>query len=65
MTYHIKDVESFISKVKNTPGFENIKLLVGGYPFKIAKNLWKEIGADGFAEDAKGAIELANGFILN
>jgi len=65
MTYHIKDVESFISKVKNTPGFENIKILVGGYPFKIAKNLWKEIGADGFAEDAKGAIELANGFVLN
>ncbi|MBN8544707.1 MAG: cobalamin-dependent protein [Ignavibacteria bacterium] len=65
MTYHIKDVENFIIKVKNTPGFENIKILVGGYPFKIAKNLWKEIGADGFAEDAKGAIELANGFVLN
>ncbi|MBK7866952.1 MAG: cobalamin-dependent protein [Ignavibacteriales bacterium] len=65
MTYHLKDVENFISKVKHTPDFENVKIIVGGYPFKIAKNLWKDIGADGFAEDAAGAISLANGFILN
>ncbi len=65
MTYNLKDVENLIFKVRQSPDFENVKIIVGGYPFKIAKDLWKEIGADGFAEDAAGAITLANGFILN
>jgi len=37
-----------------------VKILVGGYPFKVEPELWKTIGADGSANGAREAIELAN-----
>ena len=33
---------------------------VGGYPFVVAPELWRQIGADGSAGDAQAAIALAN-----
>jgi methanogenic corrinoid protein MtbC1 len=63
MTYHIRDVENFISTIKSSNNFTNLKIIVGGYPFKLAKNLWAQVGADGCAMDAKGAIDLANSLI--
>ena len=32
------------------------KLLVGGAPFRLDKNLWKEVGADSTADNAMGSI---------
>ena len=33
------------------------KLLVGGAPFRLDKNLWKEVGADSTADNAMGSIK--------
>lgn len=63
MTFNISAVTELIQSVKSKPETKNIKILVGGYPFKLAENLWHRIGADGFAEDAVQAISLANKFI--
>ena len=38
----------------------SVKILVGGYPFNIAPTMWPEMGADGCAQDAAAAVELAN-----
>jgi len=33
---------------------------VGGYPFNIAPGLWRNVGADGYAPDAREAILMAS-----
>lgn len=59
MTYHLRAVIELIAAVRNTTGCSPIKILVGGYPFKICPTLWEKVGADGGARDAQEAIELA------
>lgn len=60
ITYHVFAVEALIVAVRRTPECHGVKILVGGYPFKIDPDLWKSIGADGSANDAQEAITLAN-----
>ena len=43
----------------NSSGFES-KILVGGYPFMISENLWKDVETHGFAKDATGAFQIAD-----
>lgn len=59
MTFHIPFVEDLIQKVRSNDACKDVQILVGGYPFKIDRNLWKKVGADGSAESAEGAIETA------
>ncbi|SDW18412.1 Methanogenic corrinoid protein MtbC1 [Paenibacillus sp. PDC88] len=63
MTYHVHLVRELIVQVRNHPSTARVKILVGGMPFNTVSMLWKEVGADGYAEDAKGAIALANRLI--
>jgi len=59
ITYHVRAVEALIAAVRRTPECGGVKIIVGGYPFKIAPELWRSVGADGFAVDAQEAIALA------
>ncbi len=38
------------------------KILVGGYPFNVARDLWRQVGADGYAASAEDALAVANGW---
>jgi len=60
ITYHLRAVEELIAAVRRAPACREVKIIVGGYPFKIAPELWRSVGADGFAEDASQAVALAN-----
>ena len=65
MTFHISLVEEMIRQIRSEtciPG--KMKILVGGYPFKVAPGLWREIGADAFASDATEAAGIAEEFVL-
>lgn len=57
---HVGAVESLIASVRRAPGCANVKIIVGGYPFKIAPQLWEKIGADGSADNAHAAVALGN-----
>lgn len=59
MTYHLSKVENLINYIRKS-NYPDIKILVGGYVFKSVTDLWKEVGADGFAPDAIKALELVN-----
>lgn len=59
MTYHVEKVSEIIKAVRANPHCKNIKILVGGYPFNISKDLWKTIGADGYAPNAEETYKLA------
>ncbi len=64
MTYHVSAVADMIHKIKSTPNISpDLKIMVGGYPFKVANGLWQSIGANAFATDATNAISLANTLI--
>lgn len=63
MTFNINYVRDLINNIKVINGNNKIKIIVGGYPFNLATNLWKKIGADGFAPDALSAILLADNLI--
>ncbi|MFW6025295.1 MAG: cobalamin B12-binding domain-containing protein [Candidatus Woesearchaeota archaeon] len=60
---NLSEAKKLIKKIKNNKEIKNIKIVVGGYAFNINKDLWKEIGADGYAEDLKGAIEVASNLL--
>ena len=60
ITYHVAAVEALIAAVRREPKCAHVKILAGGYPFKIARDLWQKIGADGFAADAETAVTLGN-----
>ncbi|MGM0411662.1 MAG: cobalamin B12-binding domain-containing protein, partial [Bacillota bacterium] len=63
MVANLKKAEKLINEVKANEKIKKTKVMVGGYAFNINKDLWKEIGADGYAEDLKGALELAPGLL--
>lgn len=64
MTYHVGAVEEMIRRIRSSELVSStLKILVGGYPFMVAKDLWKSIGADGYAVSADQAIDLANSLI--
>lgn len=60
MTFNLSSVSAMIEKVRSETTSENLKILVGGYPFLITDNLWQNIGADGFAPNAISAVNLAD-----
>lgn len=62
ISYHVDAVRDLIEAVRNEPGCDGVKILVGGYPFNLNPELWRQLGADGSASDALGAITLANQF---
>ncbi len=41
----------------------SVKIFVGGAPFRFDQNLWREVGADAFGNNAAEAIQLVRDFI--
>ena len=64
MTFHLRAVEELIAAVSSNETFQNVKIMVGGYPFNLEKALWKPVGADAYASNAKEAIIVA-GTLVN
>ncbi len=59
MPFHVKRVEEIVSRIRNSRIGDSVKILVGGYAMKRRPNLWRELGADGYAEDARQATVVA------
>ncbi len=62
---HISAVTDLIVAARANPACGDLIILVGGHPFNVAPDLWHEVGADGYAADAQGTIELANQLMLS
>jgi MerR family transcriptional regulator, light-induced transcriptional regulator len=59
MTFHIPAVREVIAAVRLAS--PETRIFVGGYAFKIARNLWRDVGADYCTKDAAEAISLIDG----
>jgi len=59
LTSNVSAVRDLIAAIRKTPATSGVKVMVGGYPFNLAPDLWQKVGADGTAADAQGAIARA------
>jgi methanogenic corrinoid protein MtbC1 len=59
MTFHIRAVREVIAAVRLAS--PEVRILVGGCAFRIAPNLWRDVGADYCTKDATDAISLIEG----
>jgi MerR family transcriptional regulator, light-induced transcriptional regulator len=62
MTFHVSEVTNIIGSLR---AGENAaaRVLVGGYPFNLSPDLWRKVGADGYAVDAETAVAAAEQLI--
>ena len=60
MSYHVSGVADVIRAVRENSRHRAVRILVGGYPFRVDPELWRSVGADGFAVDASQAVTLAS-----
>jgi MerR family transcriptional regulator, light-induced transcriptional regulator len=65
LLYHLPALKELIAAVRATEACRHVKILVGGYPFRIAANLWRTVEADGSATDAEGVVTLANHLLVS
>jgi methanogenic corrinoid protein MtbC1 len=60
MASHIPVVHYLIRSLRADPRTRSVKIIVGGYPFTLVPDLWKQIGADACAGNADEAVSIAN-----
>jgi methanogenic corrinoid protein MtbC1 len=57
--WHVIEAEKLIDEIRKDPQLKDIKIIVGGRVFSIDSQLWKRVGADGYAPNAQTAVETA------
>ncbi|MCX7653289.1 MAG: cobalamin-dependent protein [Fervidobacterium sp.] len=57
LSFHIHNVIETIERIRKDESIRDVKIIVGGYPFSIDKELWKKVGADGMAKNL-GEIDI-------
>ncbi len=58
----VRKAASIIAQVKRSPIAGKIKIVVGGYAFNRDRKLWKTVGADYYARDARHMLEIVEAF---
>jgi methanogenic corrinoid protein MtbC1 len=56
LSLHLRNTSRLIELVRLDSEFDHVPILVGGAPFRVAPDLWREIGADGTASTAAEAV---------
>lgn len=59
MSFNIDNLNYAVKKIKANLKLNNIKILVGGKVLNDNSDLWKKIGADGWAENGQEAVRVA------
>lgn len=60
LTPHLSFLYDLIQLIKRYQPDNKLRIIVGGYPFNLDKELWTKMGADGYAADAKEAVSIGN-----
>ena len=63
MPGQVLDVGAMIREVRADPHTQSVKVVVGGRPFSVAPDLVQSVGADGWASDARSAIDVCDGLV--
>lgn len=57
---HVSKAAALIKKIRANNELNDLKIMVGGYPFLTNPDLWQRVAADAYAQNAEKAIERAN-----
>lgn len=60
---HVPNVIEAIARLRADPSLAAVRVLVGGNAFRGDPELWRSIGADGYAGDAAAAVALADALV--
>lgn len=60
MTFHLRAVRELIAALRDSEAGQRVKILVGGYPFNLAPDLWRVVGADAWGRDALESVVVAD-----
>ncbi len=60
MPFHVQAVADLIAAVRTALPGTRLPILVGGYAFQRVPDLWQQVGADGYADDAADAVRCLN-----
>jgi methanogenic corrinoid protein MtbC1 len=60
MPSRLPEVQYLIRSLRADKATEKVKIIIGGYPFNILPDLWKQVGADAYATGADEAVTAAN-----
>lgn len=60
LTRHLRALRSLVRSLRETPLGQDVKILVGGRAFGLVPDLWRDLGADGFAESLGEAVALGS-----
>lgn len=60
---HLGTAKDMIARIREAGSGDDLKIMVGGYPFRIAPGLSKQIGADATALDGRQAVDTANSIV--
>lgn len=63
LALHVRSAATVVAAIRNLPSRGDVPVLVGGGPFRSVPDLWKDVGADGTAADAAGALALLDDLI--
>jgi methylmalonyl-CoA mutase cobalamin-binding domain/chain len=59
MSCQLHTARELIEQVRADPRCGDVRIMVGGQPFRVDASLWRKVGADGWAPDADAAVTLA------
>jgi methanogenic corrinoid protein MtbC1 len=59
MPYHVNPVATLVSIIRDTELPVRPSIMVGGLAFNRVTDLWRQIGADGYAVDGAEAVQVA------
>jgi methanogenic corrinoid protein MtbC1 len=60
ITPNVRAAVRLIEAVRGSDESAGVKIMVGGYPFNVAPELWQSVGADGFAPNALESVAVAS-----
>jgi len=60
MVVHVDAVRNLVAAIRADARGRKVRILVGGYPFNLSERLWRAVGADGYAGDARDAVAAAD-----
>lgn len=58
----LREVGDLLDGIRRAPELKSVKIIVGGAPFNLIPDLYRELGADATAESAMEAVTAANRF---
>ena len=56
----LRDAGELIEAIRGTRATASTKVLIGGPPFRVVHEMWRELGADGCASSAVAAVAAGN-----